>query len=270
MHRDGFFASQIEPNVWQTGDAGIRFLGRDMIVWANDEEDERSQRELIEAIFTGEVVILADAVAQKPLYYTVALPAPRDLVPPRMKNHIRAILLNGYISPEKGSTELVVLAESDRSAARVSTMLFDLKTSMQVALRTRFRGVMEETAWNPKFIPVWWSYEMANTLEDVVLTRRDRTVSLSSEYERRMVNAQMKSIERFGRDYTQIRGYKEDKLDPRVVDARMKTTKPLHYWSEAHKWGPDWPFGTGTNVLVQRASEDDLTVDSAPPTTETR
>jgi hypothetical protein len=265
MHRDGFFASQIDAHLWHTGDAGMRFLGRDMVVWANNEDDERAQRELIEAIFSGEVIILAESITEKPLYYTAVLPAPRQIVPTRMRAHIRAIMLNGFLSPDRGNMELVALTDNERSAARVSALIHDLKVSSQIALRTRFRGVAEETAWNPNHIPVWWAYEMANTLEDVQLVRRDRTVRLGAQYERRMVNATLKSIERFGRDYSQIRGTQEEKLDPRVVDARVQTQKPLHYWSEAHKWGPDWPFGTGTNLFIQSPNQPDDASEAAPP-----
>lgn len=264
MHRDGFFASQIGDNLWGTGDSALKFLGRELIVWANNEEDARMQKELIEAIFSGEIMVLADNIAEKPLYYTAVLPAPRQLVPDKMKSHVRAILLNGSLSPERGTFELIVLTDNERSSALVNAMMFDLRTSMLVGLRTRFRGVLEDTPWGPN-VPVWWAYEMANTIEDMQLSRRDRTVRLSTQYERRMVNATLKSIERFGRDYTAIRGVQEEKLDPRMVDARMRSRKPGHYWSDTHRWGPDWPIASSTNLLIQRPSEEVEQLDNAPP-----
>lgn len=267
MHRDGFFAHQLDRHLWTTGDSGIRFLGRDLVVWANNEEDEKAQRELIESVFSGEVIILADSIAQKPLYYSMVFPSPEQVVPAKMRNHIRAILVNGYLAPDRGSMELVVLTKSEVGTALVGSMMNDLKVALQVALRTRFAGVLIESPWGPH-VPVWWAYEMANTLEDVEITRRDRTIRMSSQYERRMVNATLKTIERFGRDFSQIKGVTEDKLDPRVVDARMQTRKPNHYWSEAHKWGPDWPFGSGTNIVISRPGEEDRTLDAAPPVTQ--
>ena len=266
MHRDGFFANQIDQNLWQTGDSALRFLGRDLAVWANNEDDERDQRELIEAIFAGEVLVVANSITDKPMYFTAVFPAPRQIVPAKMRNHVRAILLNGYLSAERGSMELVVLADNERSTALISSMMHDLKISILVGLRTRFRGVMEDTPWGPS-IPVWWAYEMANTVEDMELVRRDRTVRLSTRFERRMVNATLKTIERFGRDYSQIRGVQEEKLDPRVVDARLRSTKPGHYWSDAHRWGPDWPIGVSTNVLIRRPGDEERSFDSAPPVT---
>jgi hypothetical protein len=265
MHRDGFFASQIDGHLWQTGDSMLKFLGRDLIVWANNEEDNRAQKEMIESIFTGEVLVLASNITEKTLYYTAVLPAPKRMLPSRMRSGVRAILINGSLSPEKGSFELVVLTENEQHAALISAVLFDLKTSMLIALRTRLGGVMNDTAWGPH-VPVWWAYEMANSIEDMALSRRDRTVKLSSQYERRMVNVTLKTVERFGRDYSQIKGVKQDKLDPRVVDAAMQTRKPLHYWSESHRWGPDWPFAAPIDYSVQKPlDEENRTLDASPP-----
>jgi hypothetical protein len=267
MHRDGFFASQIAENLWSTGDSALRFLGRDIAVWAKNEEDERGQRELIEAIFSGEILSLADSISQKPMYYTAVFPAPRQIVPTKMRPHVRAILLNGMLSAERGEFEMIVLTDNERATALVSSMMFDLKTSMQIAMRTRFRGVLQESPWGP-YVPVWWAYEMANTMEDMELTRRDKTVRLSARYERRMVNATLKTIERFGRDYTAIRGVKDQKLDPRVVDARLQSRKPGHYWGDDHRWGPDWPIGVSTNLLIQRPEDEQRSLDPAPPVTQ--
>lgn len=267
MHRDGFFANQIDRNLWTTGDSSLKFLGRDMVVWSNSEDDEREQREIIEAIFSGEVQILADNISKKPIYYTAVFPNPSEIVPPKMRNHIRAMIMNGSISPEQGSMEMILLSNNEKSTALVASMAQDLKAAMQIALRTRFAGVQVDSPWGP-YVPVWWAYEMANTMEDVQLSRRDLTVRLSVTYERRMVNATLKTIERFGRDFSQIRGVQEEKLDPRVVDARMETRSPLHYWSDQHRWGPDWPFGSSTNVLVRRPEDADRTLQPAPPVTQ--
>lgn len=278
MNRDGFFADQIDNNLWQTGNAAIRFLGRDMIVWSNSEDEERSQRELIEAAFAGEIVILAESIAAKPLHFTMVLPAPQDLVPPRMRAHVRAILFNGSLAPDQGSMEMVLLTDSSRSASLVTTMMEDLRLSSLIALRTQFLGVKIENPWPPAhpeereswkdegYVPVWWAYEMASTLEMAEVTRRELTVTMTAEYGRRMVNAVLKAVERFGRDYSQLKGQMEEKLDPRVVDARMQTHSPGHYWTTTHRWGPDWPFGASTNLIIQRPEENQ---EPAPAITET-
>ncbi len=269
MHPGGFFAQQIDQHLWQTADAGIRFLGRDLVVWSVDEEDDHAQRDLISAFFSGEVVIIAESLVEKPMHYTAVLPAPRQLVPLKLRPHVRAIVMNGFLAPEEGFMETIFLTSSERASARVASILYDTKLSAEIALRTRFAGAVQETAWNPQHIPVWWSYEMANSINGTELVRRERTVTLTSRYQRRMVNAVLKTMERFGRDFSAIKGIQEDKLDPRVVDARMRTTKPNHYWSEAHRWGPDWPIPASRDVDVQRPDSPAELIDAPPPVTGT-
>ena len=70
---------------------------------------------------------------------------------------------------------------------------------------------------------------------------------MKSDFERVMVNVVLKTIERMGRDMSQMRGTLEERTDPRLVDARMQSSKPLHYWSDDHQWGPDWPIPAETN-----------------------
>lgn len=266
MHRDGFFAGQLDRNLWATGDSSLKFLGRDLIVWTGSEEDELAQKDLIAAVFSGEVSVLAESISQKPIYYTAVFPAPEQVVPLKMRHHVKAMVFRGHLTPENGSMEFIILSESEKSVALVAAMVHDIKTALQIALRTRFAGVLIDSPWGP-YVPVWWAYEMANTLEDIQIERRDKAVRVSVQYERRMVNATLKTVERFGRDYSQIKGSLEDKLDPREVDAGLETKKPLHYWSEQHKWGPDWPFGASTNVIVRRPEDNNRTLDAAPEVT---
>jgi hypothetical protein len=98
------------------------------------------------------------------------------------------------------------------------------------------------------------------------MEKEQNIVRLKSKYERTMVNATLKSIERMGRDLAQMQGSLEEKLDPRLVDARMRTTKPQHYWSEEHKWGPDWPIGDASNRTPKSYEQMLLTPDTAQAT----
>ena len=69
-----------------------------------------------------------------------------------------------------------------------------------------------------------------------------------------------------GRDLAQMQGSMSDKLDPREVDARMKTKKPMNYWSEPHRWGPDWPIGNPTNETPAATAGDQTPPVSASST----
>ena len=83
---------------------------------------------------------------------------------------------------------------------------------------------------------------MADTIDAASLEKQQNIISLKSAFDRPMVNAMLKTIERMGRDMAAMRLIRDDKLDPRLADAQLKSDKPLHYWSEAHQWGPDWPI----------------------------
>ncbi|HMP71865.1 MAG TPA: hypothetical protein PKE55_01240 [Kiritimatiellia bacterium] len=256
MHRDGFFSSQIDRNLWDTGNTMISLLGRDLLVIGANEDVQRRQNDLNEAILSGDILPLAEVLAEAAMHYVLVFPAPRDILPHRMRAHVSVLIAKGFLSPNQAQHELTVLSPNARSASHMTTMMYDLRTAMILALRSRFHGVVNETAWGPH-IPVWWAYEMAETLERTSVQREDNVVTLQAGYERVMVNATLKSIERFGRDLTHIRGVKQERLDPRIVDERMRSRSPLHYWSDAHKWGPNWP-------IAAPRSEEDIMLDQEP------
>ena len=264
VHPDGFFQNRVDDNLMNTKQAAIKFAGRDITVWAKDETVERPQQEMIEALYSGEILLVAEAVKDRPLYFTAVFPAPRQILPERMRPHIRAILYNGSMSSAGGEGEMVALANDERSADRVLSMFEDLITSAEVTLRTKFGGAITETAWSSDQPGAWWAYELANTLEDMTITKNDKTIRLSVDYERRVVNAIMKTIERFGRDYTAIRGVQEEKMLPQEVQDMMQGNDWTPRWTAQHQWGPDWPFAAPGKVEVQRPEREDSENDSTP------
>ncbi|MCB1068738.1 MAG: hypothetical protein KDL31_00185 [Kiritimatiellae bacterium] len=265
MARNGFFNVQIDRGLWDMGNSILSVLGRDLFIVSTDDEIERRQQDILEAILTGDILPLVDLISDAPLHYMIVFPNPRDMVPTKLRNHVQAVVAKGVLSSESAEHEITVLARNEKSASLVSSILYDFRTAAILALRSRFRGVVEDTPWGRQ-VPVWWANEMAGTLEQVSLTREDNVVSLKLSYQRTMVNATLKSIERFGRDYTRTRGVNEEKLDPRYVDAQyLKSRSPNHYWSTRHKWGPDWPFGAPTNALEQQL---EVPQEQLPPVTQ--
>lgn len=265
MARNGFFNVQIDDGLWDMGNSILSVLGRDLFIVATEDEIERRQQDILEAILTGDILPLVNLISESPLYYMIVFPNPRDLVPYKLRNHVQVVVAKGVISPMEAEHEMTVLARNERSASLVASILYDFRTASVLALRSRFRGVVEETTWGD-YVPVWWAHEMADTVEQVQLSREDNVVTLSASYQRVMVNAMMKTIERFGRDYTRARGVQEEKLDPRYVDAQyLRTESPAHYWSRQHKWGPNWPFGAPTNVLE---ATPDVPQEELPPVTQ--
>jgi hypothetical protein len=267
FHRDGYFRHLIEPGLWAFANSIINMLGRDMVIFAEEEIAQRHQV-ILEAVFSGDVVPLAESIEENPLYYSLVVPDPRKLVPLQMRHHVQAVVFKGMLAPEEGRSETILLTPSARSASYVLTILSDMKLASEVALRTKWKGVVEHTPWGPQ-IDSWWAYEMLQTSERLTIQKEYNIVRLRTHFGRVMVNAAVKSVERMGRDMAQMRGSLDERLDPRLVDERMHSEKPLHYWADSHRWGPNWPFkGSETNYVDQTPPPGvEATIPAAPAQT---
>jgi hypothetical protein len=239
FHRDGYFRNLLSYDLWTAGNRAVNLLGRDMIIFANEEVIQQ-QQQMLEEIFNGNIMPLVETL-DKPLYFTAVFPDPRNVVPGQLKRHIQAIVWKGELSMYEGRMEAIILCSSPKAARFTLSIINDLKLAAVVALKTKWKGVIRQTPWGPMVDP-WWAYETVQTLEKTELEKEESILRVSSDFKRVMVNVVLKSIERMGRDIAQMRGSLDDKKDPRLVDADLKTSKPLHYWSEAHRWGPNWPI----------------------------
>lgn len=249
FHRDGFFRHQLEEPLWDTGRSALRFVGRDMVLFA-DEDVKPVNTAIIEGILRGDILPLANSL-HEPLHYTAVFPDPRRVVPPRLRHHVQAVVTRGRLKPQAGESEVIVLTRSPRSANYTQSIVSDLRRMAEIALRTKFRGDEREQDWGTQ-AGVWWAAEMLDTLEMSILEREENIIRLQSQYRRPMVNALLKALERFGRDWQARRLIEEELLDPREADRLMATRSPLHYWSDEHKWGPDWPIAPSPAELDER------------------
>ena len=256
FHKDGYFAGQLDHNLWTAGNQAIAFLGRDLILFA-DPDAERKQTEILEAIFSGDIVPMAVSL-EKPLYFTAVFPDPERIVPPQMRQHVQAFILKGHLASQEGSFESIVLTPSPKSAAYALSLMHDMKMASLLYLRARQKGTIEQTQWGTQ-MGTWWAYEMGNSLEKTTMEKEQNIVRMKVDFERVMVNATLKSMERMGRDYAQMKRSLDERMDPRLVDASLKSDSPLHYWSTPHKWGPDWPISApGTNTAEKQTAPQDV------------
>ena len=239
FHRDGYFAQQLDRNLWTMGNSVISFLGRDMVLFS-EETVAKSQQELIESLFSGDIMLLVESL-RRPMYATAVFPDPKRIVPSQLRGHIQAIVIKSSLGYQKGFIETTLLTPSSRSCQYAYGILKDMKTMADMSLKTRWGGQVIETAWG-SMVGSWWAYEMVQTLDKTTLASDQVLVRMKSDFGRVMVNVVLKSIERMSRDLAQMKGSLEEKMDPRIVDARLKSTKPLHYWSNPHQWGPNWPI----------------------------
>ncbi len=244
FHKDGFFQAQIDRNLWGTGNSMIAFLGRDIVLFA-DETVANAQQNVLESILSGDIMPMVEMIEDRPIFFTAVFPDPRRVVPPQLRPHIQAFILKGHLAPYEGSYDITILTPNPESAAYALSMIYDMKLATAMVLQGRFQGIVLQKSWGPH-IPVWWAHEMDKNLKRMTLEKEQNLVRLRLDFERVMVNVTLKSVERMGRDLSQMRGSLDEKLDPRLVDARLKSEKPLHYWSDAHEWGPDWPIAEPT------------------------
>ncbi|MFT5123487.1 MAG: hypothetical protein ACI9TH_001079 [Kiritimatiellia bacterium] len=240
FHRDGYFKHLIDQNLWNTGNTVIGFLGRDIVYYAEQDDDEDFQTALIDSLFTGEVDLILEAI-DTPYYYTMVIPNPRRLLPPQLRHHIQTVIIKGSMQKQRGDTEVLLLCSNPPSARHTAAVVKDMKVAAEAILQTQFGGVIKERSWGP-YLETWWAREMVVTSEKALLRQEENIVRLNVVYGRVMNNALLKSFERMGRDLRQITGTIEQKKDPRLVDAEMRSHKGSHYWSEDHGWGPNWPI----------------------------
>ena len=261
FHRDGYFKNLIEENVWVLGNQAVGVLGRDMVLFAKENVADE-QKVIIEGLLDGNIMPLVDRL-ETPMHFTVVMPDPRRLVPRQLKSHVQAIVLKGSLSQSKGHVETILLTPSSRSASYALMVISDLKRISEITLKTKFSGIVQHREWG-KHIDPWWAYEMVTTSEEATIAKEENIIRISSDFDRVMVNVVLKSLERMGRDLAQTRMSIEDRMDPRLVDRVMRATKPLHYWSNPHRWGPNWPIPPTTNEIAEFQAK--IPVPSEEPT----
>ncbi len=240
FHRGGYFFQQVDPNLWNYGNILIGFLGRDMVLFATSDAESRKQQALIDSLFTGDISMFIDTMA-RPMYFTAVFPEPSRILPPQLRKHVQAVVVKGKMSHYEGQIETLIMTPSPQSASYTLSILRDLKIASETALKTRWKGVARQTEWGEVIDP-WWAYELVQNSQRITMEKEQNLIRIKNSYERVMCNVVFKSVERLSRDLAQMRGTLNERLDPRVVDAKLATSKPLHYWSEPHRWGPDWPI----------------------------
>lgn len=240
FNRDGFFAAQIDRNLWNTGNSILSLLGRDLIIFA-DPDVSHQHDELLESALSGDIMPLVGAITNRPLYFTAVFPDPRRVMPSRLRPHIQACVVKGHLAPRGGSYETLFLTRSGKSADYTHAVVGDLRLAASLALKSRFDGIIHRREWGD-YVSTWWAKEWADAVDASILEKQQSVVSVKTRFERPMVNASLKTVERMGRDMAMARLIRDEHLDPRLADQKMQAKKPLHYWSDAHEWGPDWPI----------------------------
>jgi hypothetical protein len=254
FNRDGYFESQLDPDLLNVGNTMLRFAGRDMLLFAQ-ESVAADQLEIIDAIFNGEIQPLVGRL-EVPFFYTMVLPNPRGVVPPQLRQHIQAISQSGFISAYEGASEIIFLTSGRRSADYAASVINDMRRLAEATLRARCAGEARGVNWGTQ-AGVWWAAEMTQVMERLRFERDQNIIRIDFSYDRVMMNALMKTIERFGRDWSRMQARKAVPESAGVAALVASAREVPGYWSEGHRWGPDWPIApsAGETAETDRARE---------------
>jgi hypothetical protein len=254
FHRDGYFKNLTDNQSYELGNKQVRFLGRDMIFFTA-ENNRTNHQELMNALFDGEIVPLAETLTNK-LYHTTVFPNPKNVVPPQLSRHVQTVVSKGAMGQYEGNWDIILITASPESAEYVESVVQDFKRTAEVTLASVLGGEAVKSASDyggERY--VWWARAMLRTSRASEIRRDGHIIRVRTRFDRQMVNAALKTAERAMRDYRAIRDT-YDESDPRVAKAlaradamegkarRLKRQgeRVMDYWSEAHVDGPDWPI----------------------------
>ena len=239
FHKDGYMQYMLDEDLWNCGNTVLAMLGRDIDL-KTDKAYLPFQNGLTQSLFTGDLGYILAGI-ERPHYFILSVPSPRGLLPPELRPHVRSMVFKGRLEPEGGQMQAMLYCKNDRSARYTQSVLDGMKLGLEAILRSRYGGRVEKKAWGPQ-VDTWWSHQLVVTSEDMQIDQNENVVAMDSRFGRITVNTLLKAIERTGRDLEQMRLQLDQKLDPRLADALRENRQHGNYWSNPHRWGPNWPI----------------------------
>lgn len=241
FHSSGYLNQELDRSLWLSGNSLINLLGRDIIVFCEQEKAETHMALLFD-LLNGNILPLAQRIADAPLHYAIVFPDPKDLAPPNLRNNLQSVIIKGDMAADDGRTELMLVSPTPRSAAQVHTVVKDMATIARITLHDKFSGHIKEMAWG-QMNDSWWSVEYVDLLDSLKIVLDQVIVVSRVEYDRAKNNAILKTIERAGRDIAMQKSFALSGELPWEFAFREKDNPSGGYWSAAHRWGDEWPLG---------------------------
>jgi len=241
FHSSGYFQSQVESELWLTGNAFMNLLGRDVIVFCEQEKAE-SHMSLLFDLLNGGILPLAQRVVEAPLFYAIVFPDPKELAPPHLRNGLQTVIIKGEMSGDAGKTEVMLVSPNTRSASQIHTIVQDMATLARITFHDKFGGYIKEMTWG-RMNDVWWSVQYVELIDTLQIVRDQVIVVARVDYDRIKNNAILKTIERAGRDIAMQKAFSLSGNLPWEFAYRDKESPSGGYWSAPHRWGPEWPLG---------------------------
>ena len=241
FHSTGYFSQELDPSLWLSGNAVMTLLGRDIIVFCEQDKAEQHMALLFD-ILQGGVMSLARRIVEHPIHYAIVFPEPKPLAPPNLRNSLQTIIIRGEMGPDHGKTETVFVAPSYRAAKQIHVIFKDMLSLARITFQDHFGGYIKEMAWG-LMNDNWWAVEYVDLIDNLVLVQDQVLVVARAEYDRYKNNAILKTIERAGRDLAMRKSYALAGQLPWDFAFLEKDNPSGGYWSKTHRWGMDWPLG---------------------------
>lgn len=242
FHSTGYFRSQVDEDLWLSGNAFMNLLGRDIIIFCELDKAE-AHMSLLFDLLNGEILPLAQRIVEAPLHYAIVFPDPKDLAPPKLRNKLQTVMIKGEMDGDSGRTETLLVAPTLREATQVYTIVNDMVTLARITFQDRFSGYIKEMDWGGKMNDMWWSVEYVDLMDDLKVVHDQVIVVARVEYDRAKNNAILKTIERAGRDMAAQKSFMLSSTLPWEFVFKEKNNPSGGYWSAPHRWGPEWPLG---------------------------
>jgi hypothetical protein len=241
FHSTGYLRQELDQSLWLSGNAIMNLLGRDIIVFCEQEKAEQHMA-LLYDLLQGRILPLAERVVNTPLHYAIVFPDPKELAPPNLRNNLQTVIIKGEMGPDHGKTETIFVSSTFRAATQAHVIFKDMALLARITFHDQFSGYIKDMSWG-KMNDTWWAVEYVDLFDTLQIIQDQVIVVARVEYDRIKNNAILKTIERAGRDLAMQKSYLLAGELPWEFAYRERENPSGGYWSSAHRWGPDWPLG---------------------------
>ncbi len=241
FHSTGYLRQELSPELWLSGESLMNLLGRDVIVFCEQDKAEEHMALLFD-LLNGGILPLAERIVESPLYYAIVFPDPKDLAPPNLRNNLQTVIIKGEMDADTGRTEIMLISPNYRTAKQVYTIVNDMAGLARITFHDKFGGYIKKMPWGT-MNDNWWAVEYVSLIDSLRIAQDQVLVVASVDYDRIKNNAILKTIERAGRDLAMQKSFSLAGDLPWDLAFQERANPSGGYWSSPHRWGPEWPLG---------------------------
>ena len=241
FHSTGYFKTELDPQMWMSGNALMNLLGRDIIVFCEEEKAE-AHMALLFHLLQGRILPLAQRIAEAPLHYAIVFPSPKELAPPNMRRNLQTVIIKGDMDGDHGQTDILLVSPTYRASMQTYSLTRDMFALARIFMHDHFGGYIKKEVWGD-MDDSWWAREYVELLDSTKLIQEQVLVAGKVKYNRAKNNALLKTVERACRDIAMQKAYLLASELPWEFAYRTKDNPSTGYWSEPHRWGAEWPLG---------------------------